>query len=422
MSAENKECPVHRLLRLLLIVPLGVLLFSGGPVLFAAEAITPCIINVQSYELNELESTFESSVYPCKIPPPPPPDLRPTQGDWNTLPYTMKTPRRGTFSAAHSAMLHTGRVLFLPEGDTTNTLLWDPTDEVNPNFDFPDTSPTDWLFCSGHSFLSDGQLLVAGGGGNAVSGAIDRAWRFDPDAGTNGTWTKTLGDMAQRRWYPTVITIGYPYVLVASGIYGTNLWADELEVYDELTDSFTIVTGGTRVLPETYPGLHLLPTGKVLYTQTGFGHFSWTNETSTTAAYFEFNDLNNPFSGSWTDMTSLMNYPDRTERMSTSPRSRHPVWSSSEVGTRTRRVVRKSRRSTRRPCHRPRRGIPCRIWRCNAGTRARWCCPTATPLSSEVTTIPITGPPARRTPSFSTRIRKPSRLRPTWRSPADITR
>jgi hypothetical protein len=216
-------------------------------------------------------------------------------------------------------MLHTGKVLFLPEGDTYKTLLWDPTNEVSPTFSFPDNLPGDWLFCSGHSFLQSGQLLVVGGGGNAVTGAINRAWRFNPTAGTNGTWTRTAGDMSQLRWYPTAVTLGEPgFVMVASGVFYDAFFnlqvADQMEVYNETTDAFTVVAGGTRAMPETYPGLHLLPTGKVLYTNTGFGHFTY--ETSTTAAYFTFDNLANPFSGQWTTMTSPMNYPDRSEGMS----------------------------------------------------------------------------------------------------------
>lgn len=245
----------------------------------------------------------------------PGPDPRATTGEWVTLPYLLQEPNGTAFSAAHSAMLHTGRVLFIPEADTVKTLLWDPTDEVTPRFSFPDNFASDYLFCSGHTFLQSGELLVVGGGGNFVSNAINRAWRFDPDAGTNGRWTRTLGDMAQQRWYPTAVTLGEPgFVLVASGVYGSVQYADQLEVYNEATDAFTIVAGGQRILPETYPGLHLLPTGKLFYTLTGFGHFTYEN--STTAAYFTFDNLENPFSGQWTTMTSPLNYPDRTEGMS----------------------------------------------------------------------------------------------------------
>lgn len=242
-------------------------------------------------------------------------------GTWKTLPYNMQSPDGTPYSAAHVAMLRTGKLLLIAEKDTAETVLWDPTDEDSPQFQHPDNQPADFLFCSGHSFLSDGRLLVVGGGGNFVSNAINRAWKFDPVAGTNGEWSRTKGDMQLQRWYPTAVTLGYPNVLVAGGVYGQPVQqAEKLEVYSEITDEFKVVTGppsnptgADRVLPETYPGLHLLPNGKILYSQTGFGHNFLPSEPSPTAAYFEFTDLASATQGEWTDMTSNMHHPDRTE-------------------------------------------------------------------------------------------------------------
>lgn len=244
-----------------------------------------------------------------------------SKGEWNTLPYTMQHPSGAAYSAAHSSMLRTGRVIFFPEGDILQTLLWDPTNEVSPIFDYPDNQPTDFLFCSGHQFLSDGRLLAVGGGGNFVSNAIDRAWKFDPVAGTDGTWTQTSGNMSFKRWYPTPVSIGYPKMLVASGIHGPGVvQVPEMEIYNEITDSFTIVTGppgnpggADRIFPETYPNFHVLPTGQIVYTRTGFGHF--TGETGPNAAFFEWTTPTNPTTGEWTE-TSAMNFADRTEGMS----------------------------------------------------------------------------------------------------------
>ena len=69
----------------------------------------------------------------------------------------------------HAALLHTGKVLFM--SDEPYTLLWDPSDETSPRFDLLPNSATGLtanLVCSGHSFLPDGQLLMAGGGGLAA--------------------------------------------------------------------------------------------------------------------------------------------------------------------------------------------------------------------------------------------------------------
>jgi hypothetical protein len=84
-------------------------------------------------------------------------------GHWSVL----KVPSRFKINAIHAAMLRTGKVLIIAgsgndrekfEAGTFRTILWDPrTDEFK---DVP--TPTD-LFCAGHTFLPNGNLLVAGG-------------------------------------------------------------------------------------------------------------------------------------------------------------------------------------------------------------------------------------------------------------------
>ena len=107
-------------------------------------------------------------------------------GEWE-----MKSPTTlygEPYPVAHAAVLKTGKVLFLPEAEFHETIVWDPdTDTIAQTADVP----SDWLFCCGHSFLSDGQLLCVGGGGGGPSG-VKRPWRFnrDPYRGT-----KTIGDM-----------------------------------------------------------------------------------------------------------------------------------------------------------------------------------------------------------------------------------
>jgi hypothetical protein len=84
-------------------------------------------------------------------------------GHWSML----KVPARFRINAIHAAMLRTGKVLIIAgsgnnrdkfEAGTFRTILWDPrTDRFK---DVP--TPTD-LFCAGHTFLPNGNLLVAGG-------------------------------------------------------------------------------------------------------------------------------------------------------------------------------------------------------------------------------------------------------------------
>src|SRR3954451_7302941 len=69
--------------------------------------------------------------------------------------------------AAHVALLHTGKVLMVAgsgnnraafDAGTFTTSLWDPSTETFQAI----ATPWD-AFCSGHAFLPDGRLLVAGG-------------------------------------------------------------------------------------------------------------------------------------------------------------------------------------------------------------------------------------------------------------------
>jgi Domain of unknown function (DUF1929) len=231
-------------------------------------------------------------------------------GEWR-MPYGTQNPDGTAYHVAHAAVLRTGRVLFLPEADTKTTLLWDPSDEVTPQFEFLVDQPDERLFCSGHAFLSDGRLLVAGGGGGGPSG-VDRAYAFDPVA---KTWTKTAGNMTVDRWYPTLVTLGDEHRVFVLGGAPSN---DTAEVYDEFTDSFTAITGpnARRSFPQLYPGLHLLPGGEIFYTRTGFGSFGQGpggGDPALTSAYFRFTGLT---TGEWIEIADIMEYTDRVRGMS----------------------------------------------------------------------------------------------------------
>ena len=89
-------------------------------------------------------------------------------------------------------------------GDTTPTpppMLADGTTHAN-------------LFCSGHTFLPDGRLLVAGGH-LADQHGLNQATIYDPTA---STWTPTAV-MNNGRWYPTAIALPSGGILVLGGSY-----------------------------------------------------------------------------------------------------------------------------------------------------------------------------------------------------------
>jgi plastocyanin len=103
------------------------------------------------------------------------------KGLWELLPCDSQV------LAVHAAVLHTGKVLFV--GGSENSVpkhqqkdfraaLWDPH---NGTFKILST-PTD-VFCTGHAFLGDGRVLVAGGTleyqrGDEKKGTLVRAMNF----------------------------------------------------------------------------------------------------------------------------------------------------------------------------------------------------------------------------------------------------
>ncbi|MFC9020401.1 galactose oxidase, partial [Streptomyces albidoflavus] len=98
-------------------------------------------------------------------------------GSWKQV----SIPEEYRTNAIHAALLHTGKVLIVAgsgndeanfDEGTFDTVLWDPRDDSFKKVDTPED-----LFCSGHSQLADGRLLVAGGTARyeVLDGAVERA-------------------------------------------------------------------------------------------------------------------------------------------------------------------------------------------------------------------------------------------------------
>ena len=210
------------------------------------------------------------------------------EGKWESLPDS-------PVFVVHAAVLHTGKVL-----------LWSGTAEVGyPNesrvFDpvagtFTAQAYDQDLFCSGHAWLADGRLCVAGG---APNGSVNSTHIFDPAA---ETWTAAgvAANMARARWYPTLLTLPDGRILAVSGLSGTA----PIEIYDAAANTWTVVAGGDRDFPELYPSLHLLPSGDVFYSRAG-----WASASGTQTAYLRFSAAN---AGSWTNLGQQQFY-DRQE-------------------------------------------------------------------------------------------------------------
>lgn len=164
---------------------------------------------------------------------------------------------------------------------------WDPgTNQlIQPIFH------VDWTnaFCTGHSFLADGRLLVTGGhdrnvlaAGNTPGYALGlnhvNTYNYSgdqfatrPSAVSSKAepvpWVRA-GFMERRRWYPTNTTLRNGDVLITAGETEPTLFANQK--YPELWQNGTLVslTGAPKTLP-TYPWMFQAPNGQVFYAGPG---------------------------------------------------------------------------------------------------------------------------------------------------------
>ncbi len=213
-------------------------------------------------------------------------------------PYTVATARSGRWFvvedekgedqkarsfAIHVGLVRTGHIVMF-SGDQHSRVqqeadpqdidhceLIDCSNLTVRKIDAPDTD----VFCSGHAFLPDGRLLVAGGTEKWVGsgGGHDQhfpglpdAWLFDPIPDGAGKHWRRARKMAAGRWYPTLVTLADGRVLALSGhpseadarhnnntmeVFTGNSWQN-------LGDSPDIITAESAYL---YPRVFVDPPG-----------------------------------------------------------------------------------------------------------------------------------------------------------------
>lgn len=173
-----------------------------------------------------------------------------TQGTWlrvNDLP----------FFPVHVHVLPTGKVMFWPgDGGVSGNdpRLWDPANQnvtplAKPGFD---------TFCTGHTFLADGRLFVAGG--HIVNGeGLPKASAYDP---STNTWS-AFPDMNAGRWYPTATVLGNGDVLVVSGSIDNVVGANKLPQVFQLGSNTWRGLTNAQLGQDLYPMMLLAPNGKV---------------------------------------------------------------------------------------------------------------------------------------------------------------
>jgi len=173
-----------------------------------------------------------------------------------------------TVSAIHAALLTNGSVLFwqsdspFNSGTPSRANLWNPatnavqSNNLTYNYD---------IFCSGHSELPNGQLLIAGGRDDTryhQNAGIPQAFLYDP---ASNAWAQAP-DMSYARWYPSNIELADGTTLIASGTDDNSELVLEMEEYNSQTNSFTVLPRSANMLKTgtwIYPRMVLLPSGDV---------------------------------------------------------------------------------------------------------------------------------------------------------------
>ncbi len=174
-----------------------------------------------------------------------PPGPETTVGKWNP-PVT--TPIIGL----HLNSLTDGKVLLWGHGGEPYT--WDPTGGgFTQVVDNTCTDPTTCeLFCSGHTFLADGRLLVAGGHNEALGNnyGLKQASIFD-----GASWSAT-GSMTYARWYPTLVELEGGDIVALAGTQDPSTNASIPERYNG--SAWTTLSTAQLTLP-VYPRAFLEP-------------------------------------------------------------------------------------------------------------------------------------------------------------------
>lgn len=223
------------------------------------------IYSVEAIVTDNQGASIASSAVTLNVVPPDSPSI---VGEWSSL-IQFPNPSRCAgcqFLPIHVSLLPNRKVLMWqddnPSGKRgpaafTVAYVWD----VGSNTFTPVHNETTDIFCSGHAFLPDGTLLVAGGHNQSNNNGATTTNLFNFE--TN-TWTLSPHHMSEGRWYPTVNTLPNGDMLVVAGNRTSATGANTIpEVWQTATG------GGWRQLTTAvlaqpvYPWMHVAPNGKV---------------------------------------------------------------------------------------------------------------------------------------------------------------
>ncbi len=204
------------------------------------------------YYIGKKVGTAANNGTPCEPPPPPPPPPPPansagTVGSW-------APPIAWPDVAIHMHLLPDGRVLTW--GRTSiPPQIWNPADGSFSTA----TEPAN-LFCSGHDWLPDGTLFIAGGHSGVDGHGITATTLFS--AATQSF--AAASPMAHARWYPSATVLPNGVVVVLTGTDENDLYVGTPEIWSN--GSWRTATAGEsyKILPY-YPRAFAAPNGQLFY-------------------------------------------------------------------------------------------------------------------------------------------------------------
>ena len=172
-------------------------------------------------------------------------------GRWTTI---GNTDPENLYATNSASLLPDGRIFYCH--DTLEPVLFNP---VSGGKNFPASSPSQ-QGCHISTLLPDGRLVFIGGqDSDDFRDAVKTVKAFDA---VTGTW-QVLPDLIEERWYPGLARLSDGRLLVMGG--GQRPSAQRTptcEIYDPRTNTWTAT--GSMSNPSDYPPAVLLQNGKVL--------------------------------------------------------------------------------------------------------------------------------------------------------------
>lgn len=186
----------------------------------------------------------------------------------------------------HIHLLPTGKVLGwgkYEDGGVMGThgsipRLWDPA-----SGQFTAIQADTMLFCSGHTFMADGRLMVSGGHKDDDTG-IDATNIFDP---ASQSWS-VAPKMAFGRWYPTVTILPDGRLLTMAGRDSASKVVTTPEIWEN--NQWVQLPGAGTVNIPYYPRNFVAPDGRIFMAGE-----------RTRSRWFDVDAMNGTKRGKWTD-------------------------------------------------------------------------------------------------------------------------